>query len=230
MTDDELRGMLPKVVSRQCGDEVIALYHEADYLYGRCVYGCECLEGYYAIRRNMDPEAGKKLAEANELHYAGLVTVSTALCGEAMAAVSVLYDGPEYQDGGIMDVMDKVTNLSPTLSLMIKGRGGDPGPKDPAGEGFEGPAGEMAKRAVGVSAVVDRHKQLDPEHMLGAENLQESYMVLWGMLQSGCEIMRYAVKAITGEDLPPVKKREETGAALVMGPLAASLSKLADKM
>lgn len=230
MTDDELRAKLPKVLSNECLDGIADLYRDADYLYGRCVYGCECLDGYYAARKNMDQEAGKRLADANELHYVGLVTILTALCGEAMNAVSVMYDGPEYQDGGVMEVMDRVADQSPSLVLAMKARGEDPGPADPSGEGFEGPAGEMARRAVGVSAVVERHKGLDSETMLDGDHLDETYMILRGMLQSACDIMRYAVKAASGEDLPPVRKPDEAGAALLIGPIAAGMKKLADKL
>jgi len=230
MTDMELQARLPKVLSTEVINEITELYRDADYLYGRCVYGCECLDGYYAARKNMDQEAGRKLAEARELHYSGLVTVLTALCGEAMNSVSVMYDGPEYQEGGVMTVMDRTTELSPSLALAMKSRGEETGPADVTGEGFEGPAGEMAKRAVGVSAVVDRHKSLDPETMLDGEHLDETYMVVRGMLQSACDIMRYVVHVASGDDLPPVPKPDEAGAALLVGPIAAGMKRIADKL
>lgn len=225
-----LEAAMPKVWSMETRNGAKDLFLDAKYFYEQSLYGCDCLDGYYAARKAVPPEAAGKLAACGEAHYAGLVTVLTALLDTATGRIWQLYGGQGEPRGGVMDVMDRTTDLSDCLAMMMKSRGEDTGPADPTGGGFEGPAGEMARRSVGIGAVVERYGMLDAGTMLDAGSLDGTYMVLRGMLTSGCDVMRYVLACLTGERLPPAPSPDEAGCPALVGPLAASVACLADKM
>lgn len=230
MTLDKLKASFPPVWNQEFSDKIASLYMDAKYLYDQSCYGCDCLDGYYTARKNIDSRSAEKLATAGELHYHGLVTILTALCGAGMHSVTLLYDSLMYESGGVIDVMDRVTDLSDGLTMLMKNRGEDTGKPDSTGNGFEGPAGEMARRSVGISAVVERYRQVNRDDMLDTEHLDETYMILRGMLQCGCELMRYIMRVISGENVPSASSPDRSGAALVIGPLASGMVNMARKM